>query len=630
MNSRILISSGLALAVASLPLLSGGLSEGEAPRDLWIHPRGETFDSARHYRAPDGELFFKAENDIRAIGDLVVDPTDRSRITAELGPDLFEILHRSQGTLLPVLLWDADGNGSVDHLMQGRVEDRTALFDSPELEKLDLRRTYWQLGIRYVAGANGSSELDGRYLSSVDSSQARVAYRRVDELPAVGSAPGLVILKHRDGVAFDFPDFVENPARYVEDFDALTRIEDEDDWTVDRETNEGRLMTHFDQENLFIVRAIGGFDLEVVWGNVPLTAFFEDFLAVKPGLDGCYSSLDTQLKMLDGSPAKVPHRYFYCPHDSVALFDAPAGYQIYLSALHGDYVHEHTEAGTSVGDNIRLYIDEINPRSATNRSTDRISGNIRAGFSDAGADLKDFFRHTFTGTYPENVHNGQDSYRASIFTAIPLSLWSLARLRPGEAVGTILTGTGSAIDGVASAVSATFNGVVNPVMQVSVGAVSTGAADRVMYGTGALAMALSKNLIVAERSVDAFNPVSAWNHNRGFASPRYTRTDTQLNLDRVFTIVNVLAIRAIDHHNDSSSRNADTSGDGGGGPGGGPPGGGPPGGGPPGGGPPGGGPPGLSKKISILHMPPGNPGNAHTITVSPNAIGHLVHGDVFP
>ena len=34
-------------------------------------------------------------------------------------------------------------------------------------------------------------------------------------------------------------------------------------------------------------------------------------------------------------------------------------------------------------------------------------------------------------------------------------------------------------------------------------------------------------------------------------------------------------------------------------------------------------------KVTICHIPPGNPGNAHTITVSVNAMpAHLAHGDV--
>jgi hypothetical protein len=34
-------------------------------------------------------------------------------------------------------------------------------------------------------------------------------------------------------------------------------------------------------------------------------------------------------------------------------------------------------------------------------------------------------------------------------------------------------------------------------------------------------------------------------------------------------------------------------------------------------------------KVTICHIPPGNPGNAHTITVSKNAVqAHMNHGDI--
>jgi len=35
-----------------------------------------------------------------------------------------------------------------------------------------------------------------------------------------------------------------------------------------------------------------------------------------------------------------------------------------------------------------------------------------------------------------------------------------------------------------------------------------------------------------------------------------------------------------------------------------------------------------NEKVTICHIPPGNPGNAHSITVSVNAVpAHLAHGD---
>ena len=37
---------------------------------------------------------------------------------------------------------------------------------------------------------------------------------------------------------------------------------------------------------------------------------------------------------------------------------------------------------------------------------------------------------------------------------------------------------------------------------------------------------------------------------------------------------------------------------------------------------------GQSAKVTICHIPPGNPDNAHTISVSENAVpAHLAHGD---
>ncbi len=37
---------------------------------------------------------------------------------------------------------------------------------------------------------------------------------------------------------------------------------------------------------------------------------------------------------------------------------------------------------------------------------------------------------------------------------------------------------------------------------------------------------------------------------------------------------------------------------------------------------------GEDSKVTICHMPPGNPGNSVTITVSTNAVpAHLAHGD---
>jgi hypothetical protein len=212
-------------------------------RDLWVHPRNETYDPAKHYRAADGELYYKAENDITdALGDISLDRAGRPLISVELGPQLLEWAETRKGSLVPVLRFDTDADHSIDRTVRGRIDGARAVFDSPRLEGLDLRHGEWQMGILYVAGADGEAEYDGRYLASVDSEDAQVAYRRIDELAPVGvgtgTQTGLVILKHREGEPFDFADFLERPSRYTESFDRLTRAEDEDAWTV--EGSEGR------------------------------------------------------------------------------------------------------------------------------------------------------------------------------------------------------------------------------------------------------------------------------------------------------------------------------------------------------------------------------------------------------
>ena len=54
----------LALAALILAGLTVAASGERAPRDLWIHPRNDAYDPARHYKDVSGELYYKAENDI--------------------------------------------------------------------------------------------------------------------------------------------------------------------------------------------------------------------------------------------------------------------------------------------------------------------------------------------------------------------------------------------------------------------------------------------------------------------------------------------------------------------------------------------------------------------------------------
>lgn len=557
-------------ALACLALVATGEKRDPA-RDLWIHPRGDAYDPERHYRDLAGELYYHAENDIaRGLGTVAVHGGSSPRVTADLGADLWEFVERNSGSLQPVLHFDSDGDGRVDRTLRGRIEGRGALFETPELAKIDWRHGRWQLGVVYRAGTGGLPQLDGRYLASVDSRGAKVAFPRIEELAQVGAGPepGLLIFKHREGAPIDLADFARNPARYLADFDELTRAEDADDWSA--EGGKGRLRTHFDREDLLLVRTAGEATLDVEWGDMPLVAFFEKRLAVRPDADGCYSTLESALVGEDGRHAVVPHRLLYCPEDSLALFDAPDGYQIFLSARVGSESIERTMAGTSILDNVRLYAREIYRRSPRTRATGTVSGNLRNGFADAGRDVVDMGRHLITGSWRRNLHTGQTEHRSSALAAVPMFLWNLALLKPVAAAGELVEGVQSGIQVAADGVSAVNNAVVNPLLQTTAGlAVSPGAADTAGHWFGALTQAAAQNLPASERSSDALNPFSLWFHNRAFSPVAYTRTDTQLNIDRAFTIANIVGLNAILAHGGGGNSRGSSGGNPGGGSGGG-------------------------------------------------------------
>ncbi len=527
-------------------------------RDLWIHPRGEAFDPELHYKAPNGEIFFHAENDIsQGMGRIIVTTGTQVRLTSDLGSDIWEFVERNGGALRPVLLFDSDGDGAVDRTLRGRIQGKDAVFDAPELSGVDLRQGVWQLGIVYSAGAVGDSAHDGRYLASVSSSSAKLAFESGPELPSVAAGPGagLVIMEHPHGAPFDFAAFTRDPKPSALGFDTLTSAEDDDDWTVE-EDEEGTLRTHFDEENLFLVYTEAGFTLDVVWGDMPLIDFMAGILEVEPDSRGCYSSLDSGLVGRDGVQRPLPHRLFYCPQDSLALFDAPPGYQIFVSAKRGDEVLATTEISTTILDNVRLYAYEVNPRSPRRRATGQVWGNVKAGFADAGQDLIDIARHAVIGTYRTDVHTGQKHYRPSPVTAVPFFLWDLVRLRPVDALRNVAHGAFSGVRVAADAVSAVNNGVVNPLLQSTIGAAaSTSAADSTGHWFGAITQAAAQNLPFSERSADALNPASLWYHNRAFVPSAYTRTDTQLNIDRVLTIANIFATYAVIDAIDGSGSN---------------------------------------------------------------------------
>jgi hypothetical protein len=108
----------------------------------------------------------------------------------------------------------------------------------------------------------------------------------------------------------------------------------------------------------------------------------------------------------------------------------------------------------------------------------------------------------------------------------------------------------SGIQAGADLVSATSNALINPLIQAGVGmAASPDTADTVGDWTGAVLQALVKNLPMGERSNGVLDPRGAWFHDRGFEPHRYTRTDTQLNIDRTFTLIDWIGMRAISIHN---------------------------------------------------------------------------------
>ena len=108
---------------------------------------------------------------------------------------------------------------------------------------------------------------------------------------------------------------------------------------------------------------------------------------------------------------------------------------------------------------------------------------------------------------------------------------------------------------VADLVSAFDNALLSPLVQVGVGTtLSLDAADTTGDWLGAATQAVVKNLPFGERSLAVVNPMGTWFHDRGYDPARYTRTDTQLNIDRTLTVLNASAISSIYHHNQNGCR----------------------------------------------------------------------------
>jgi hypothetical protein len=175
-----------------------------------------------------------------------------------------------------------------------------------------------------------------------------------------------------------------------------------------------------------------------------------------------------------------------------------------------------------------------------------VSGNVAASFADSGQDVLDMGRHLVTGTERTNRHTGQQEKRTSLLMAVPMFVVGLARLDPVQGGSDLFEGIGSGVQIAADATSAVNNAVINPLLQVTVGvAASPEAADTAGHVTGAVTQAWAQNLPGSERTADALNPASLYYHDRAFKPTAYTRTDTQLNIDRVVSIANIIGLWAI-------------------------------------------------------------------------------------
>ena len=564
------LAAGAGIAQAVDPGQPGAGSR--TPRDLWIHPRGSAFDPKLHYKDATGELYFHAENDIQgSLDDFTVDQSKPLRISIGLGPQLRDRASDGHGVLRPVFLWASKPGGKIDRSIAGKIAGDRVTFEPPA--DLDLARTHWQIGVRFLAEGGGDAVLDRRYLASVDSSSL---VARLPTTPDVAAAPpalppGLQIYKHRGDVPFDFDAFLADPAAHAAEFDALTKAPDGDDWTIDEDG--GRLVTHFERDDLFIVHTTGGIPLEVLWGDLPLGTYLSENLGAKPDDSGCTNTRDVTLTSEDGTKAVVPQRILYCPGQAFAFFEMPDGYETELAAVVGEERLDATEAGTSTMDNLRLYAKEINPGSPTARATGTVGGNVRASYVAAGADLVALGRHAFLGETRTHQHEGTQSYRVSPVQMIPFAVYDLVRLQPASAAGRIFTGVESGVAVVADAVSATNNAVVVPLTQVTVGpTVSPTAADEVGDGLGVVTAAVAKNLPASERMFGAWSPLAFTRHDRAYEPSAYTRTDTQLNIDRLVSALDAFTLGAVIEHNQTSTNHAGSStsnGNGGGGDGGG-------------------------------------------------------------
>ena len=402
------------------------------------------------------------------------------------------------------------------------------------------------MGIRYEAGREGVGVPTTAAISRRSTERcAHVLFPRVDELPPVSAAPvpaGLVIFEHREGKPFDLAAMARQPGLYMADFDELTPAPDADDWTVEQKSR-GRLRTHLDDEELFLVRTRGDATLAVVWGDMPLEQYLRERLAVSPDADGCLSSMESQPagRRRRARARAEPHPVLPAGVDgplrrAARLSDRALGHAgRAVARAHRSEHHDPRQPAP-------LRPPGLPAQSEHALHRRRVAGNLRASFADSGQDVLDMGRHLVTGTTRENIHTGQLEKRTSLLAAVPMLVIGVARLEPVQGGKDFVEGIQSGVQVAADAVSATNNAVINPLLQITLGLASPDAADDAGHFTGAVTQAWAKNLPGSERSMDALNPLSLWYHNRAFKPTAYTRTDTQLNIDRLVSIANIFGV----------------------------------------------------------------------------------------
>ena len=139
----------------------------------------------------------------------------------------------------------------------------------------------------------------------------------------------------------------------------------------------------------------------------------------------------------------------------------------------------------------------------------------------------------------------------------------IARLDPVQGGEDLFEGVGSGVQVAADAASAVNNAVINPAPPGDGRSRRCArTADTAGHVTGAVTQTWAQNLPGSERTGDALNPMSLWYHDRAFKPTAYTRTDTQLNIDRLVSIANILGVWAL--ASSGGDGGSDTFGDGGG------------------------------------------------------------------